>query len=282
MKQIFSFYSNKGGVGKTTIAYNLAELIGLMGVKVLVIDNDPQSNISTALGCNKNNLSISYLYSCELSVEQIISQCIENTRFLNVGCIPCNDSINTKDLKAEPKILRELINKSDYDLMIIDNPPGFTSQLRFSINVSNSWIFPTILKKFSIEGLKELLEIFNDLGIEKLNIYVIPNLVKTTKNLKIKRKVDLEYLNQIIAIFKGFCFDHYFPEDPAIEETLNNDKSIFLNRFKTSLSIKAYIRLLNILFEGIEIDEVYNRLKTLSRENRVEQIKKRLGLYERK
>ena len=91
MGKIIAFANQKGGVGKTTSAVNIAASVGILGKSVLLIDLDPQGNTTSGVGINKKNLkSTSY----ELLIDEIdAAQAIVETEFKNLSVIPSNISL---------------------------------------------------------------------------------------------------------------------------------------------------------------------------------------------
>lgn len=277
-KTIITLYSNKGGVGKTTIAYLLAELLGLIGAKVLVIDNDSQHNVSSALYCEFDDIDISWLYSEDMSIEKMIINGVKKTRFKNVSCITCSNRILHCRLTEDFNILKDLLNLSTFDVLIIDNPPGHSPQSRYSRLCADYLLLPTELKQFSLTNLNEIFREFSHLqDLNGTKIIIVPNMVNCNQSLNIKTKKEIAYYEALIDLFTDNVSNSILPIDSIIDSSLNDKKSIFLNYFKTSRSVKPYISLVNEIFD-IDEDNIYSELKSIINENRIIQNKKNLGL----
>ena len=129
MGKIIAFANQKGGVGKTTSAVNIAASVGILGKSVLLIDLDPQGNTTSGVGINKKNLkSTSY----ELLIDEIdAAQAIVETEFKNLSVIPSNISLAGAEFdlyqldNREYRLKKQLeAVKDNYDYIFIDCPPS--------------------------------------------------------------------------------------------------------------------------------------------------------------
>lgn len=161
---IISVINNKGGVGKSTITQNLAHALANKGKRVLVIDQDPQSNTTSVLMPPSGANTLFNLYQGDTS----ISSCIYPTPYENIDIIPnCNktDTLEIKlysDVGKSYFLLRDQVRDialSKYDICLIDCPPNLGLFVLMSLLCSDSAIVPIEAgSRYSIEGFVNAFE----------------------------------------------------------------------------------------------------------------------------
>ena len=173
MGRIIAVANQKGGVGKTTTAINLAACLSVKGKKVLLIDMDPQGNTTSGVGVDKNNLEYT-IYDLMIG-ESSISDCIINDVFRDMDLIPTNVDLAAAEIELigiERKefILKDEIDfiKNKYDFIIIDCPPALSMLTINAMTTANSVIVPIQCEYYALEGLSQLMHTIN-LVSERLN-----------------------------------------------------------------------------------------------------------------
>lgn len=165
MGKIFSFFNQKGGVGKTTSVINIAAVIASKGKKVLVIDLDSQGNATSGLGIEKNeNESTSY----QLLVEKIDpNQAVKNTSEENLYMIPSNAHLAGAEMhlinqEKREFVLSEQLQKiiNDYDYIFLDCPPSLGLISINALTASSYIVIPLQCEYYALEGLGSLLSTF--------------------------------------------------------------------------------------------------------------------------
>ena len=128
MTRIFAIANQKGGVGKTTTAVNLAASLSLNGKRVLLIDLDPQGNSTTACGLDKYAV---HATANELLLGELgILDCIHPSQGADFDVIPANGELTTAEVRLVSKIGREMVLRhalqgvlAKYDIILRDCPP---------------------------------------------------------------------------------------------------------------------------------------------------------------
>ena len=162
MSKIICIANQKGGVGKTTTAINLAYSLAVLENKVLLIDADPQANSTSHLGFEPKNIRLG-LY--ELMVQDLdTADAILDTKYDNLQILPANidlvgAEIEMIDLPNREKILARLLDKvrDKFDFIIIDCSPSLGLITTNALGAADSVIIPVQCEYFALEGLGKLL-----------------------------------------------------------------------------------------------------------------------------
>ena len=162
MGKIIAVVNQKGGVGKTTSAVNLAAAVGQRGKSVLLVDIDPQGNATSGMGLNKRELAKS-------SYDVIINgtpakEVIKHTEFDGVDVLPANMNLAGAELELVDSSKREsnlknalLLVKGEYDFVFMDCPPSLGLITLNALCAADTVLVPIQCEYYALEGLSQLI-----------------------------------------------------------------------------------------------------------------------------
>ncbi len=160
MAKIIGVANQKGGVGKTTTAVNLAAALGVLEKRILLIDADPQANATSGLGIEDAGFSTYNLLEHSAKAEK----CIQKTASPNLDIIPSHIDLVAAEIELVDKAHREYMLKEalksvkkNYDYIIIDCAPSLGLITINALTAADSVIIPIQCEYFALEGLGKLL-----------------------------------------------------------------------------------------------------------------------------
>ena len=173
MGRIIAIANQKGGVGKTTTAINLSASLASLGKKVLALDLDPQGNMTSGLGVDKDQVGNSVY---DLIIGQTgIEECICKEVIENLDVLPSNINLSAAEIELIGVENKEYIIRNEmekvkerYDFVIIDCPPALSMLTINAMTTADSVLVPIQCEYYALEGLSQLIHTIN-LVQERLN-----------------------------------------------------------------------------------------------------------------
>ena len=245
MRTIFSIVNQKGGVGKTTTAVNLATALCATGKTCLIIDLDPQGNASTGLGVPVNNRKPG---AYEVLSEKIaIADTVKSTDVNGLGLVP--SMVNLSDVESEVQssdnkdfILKSAIEElpSEYSAIIIDCPPGLNFLTINALAASNKVLIPLQCEFYALEGLSQILR-----EIKKVNESLNPGLnldgiLLTMYDSRNKLSVQVE--EDVREVMGAAVYKTIIPRNVKISEAPSHGQPVILYDSQC-IGSEAYINL---------------------------------------
>lgn len=157
--------SGKGGVGKTTTVINLAAALAESGKRVLVVDCDPQSNLTSGLGFNPYTLPVT-LRDVLAGRATLNGDVVLPTRWENLSLVPANPDLSAVEAELPTQLNREVLLRDavsrngtshEYDFILYDTPPNFGFHTINALAAIQWVLIPVQMSGYAIKGLKEVL-----------------------------------------------------------------------------------------------------------------------------
>ena len=160
--KVLAITNQKGGVGKTTTAVNLAASLGAEGKRVLLIDMDPQGNATTGAGITKKE-ALPTVYQLLIGAASLVEVCIKTDFAFDI--LPANRElagaeVELIELERREFRLKQALqqNHSDYDFVLIDCPPALNMLTVNGLVASDAVLIPMQCEYYALEGLSDLVE----------------------------------------------------------------------------------------------------------------------------
>ena len=245
MGKTISVINQKGGVGKTTSAVNLAAAVGMKGYKTLLIDIDPQGNATSGFGINKRNIEISS-YDILIHGEKAEKAVIE-TAFTNVSVIPSNINlagaeIELIEMKNREQNLKKAISliKDKYDFIFLDCPPSLGLITINSLVASDTVFIPIQCEFYALEGLSQLISTVRQIKRLYNPLIEIEGILLTMYDGRLN--LTQQVVEEVKKFFPKKVYSSYIPRNVRISEAPGYGQPVIYYDRKSKGS-EAYLQL---------------------------------------
>jgi len=245
MKKIIAIVNQKGGVGKTTTAVNLASAMGLYERKTLLIDFDPQGNTSSGLGIDKEQLDL-HIYDVLINKAEA-KDAIKKTSIKYLDVIPSNIDLTGAEIELVKEFARENKLKEalkpildSYEYILIDCPPSLGLLTINALTASTDVLIPIQCEYYALEGVSQLL---NTIRLIRKNLNPDLNILGVVMTMYDKRlNLSLQVAKEVRRYFQEKIFETVIYRNVKLGEAPSFGKPIFHYDI-SSMGAKNYLQL---------------------------------------
>ncbi len=251
MGKIIAVANQKGGVGKTTSAINLAASFGALDYKTLIVDADPQANATSGVGLEPKNIKTS-IYECIINEAEpqdiILSTDNPNLEILPAHIDLVGAEIEMINLPNREKMMRAALNKikDQYDFIIIDCSPSLGLITVNSLCAADSVIVPVQCEYFALEGLGKLLNTIKIVQSRLNKDLEIEGMLLTMYDQRLR--LANQVVDEVKMHFQQLVFDTIIHRNTKLGEAPSHGETIIMH----DVSSKGAVNYLNLAREILQ------------------------------
>ncbi len=251
MAKVITIVNQKGGVGKTTSAVNLAAGLAVLEKKTLLIDFDPQGNATSGVGLDKDKLELQAYHALIGTVP--LKDTILPTATNNLWCVPGNIDLTGAEIElvqefAREHKLREALEPvlADFDYVIIDCPPSLGLLTVNALTAATDLLVPIQCEYYALEGVSQLL---STIRLIQKNLNPGLNIIGVLLTMFDRRvNLSMQVAREVRHYFKEKVFRSIIPRNIKLTEAPSFGKPIFLYDIR-SPGAMSYLNLARELIE---------------------------------
>jgi chromosome partitioning protein len=215
--RIYAFANQKGGVGKTTTAINLAACLAEAGERALVVDLDPQANATSGLGMRANGTS-----TYDLLDGAPLSELAKPTRFPNLFLVPSRPELAGAAVELSrrddgERFLADALQQAEgFDFVLLDCPPSLGPLTVNALAAADRVIVPVQTEYYALEGLAQLVQSINLIKTRLNPKLSIGGVLLTMADSRTKLSADVEA--EVRKHFGALVFDAVIPRSVRVAE----------------------------------------------------------------
>ena len=251
MNKILAIANQKGGVGKTTTAVNLAASLSATKRKVLLVDLDPQGNASTAAGIQANEIkNLFNLFFDKTPINECIYKSLDGYDVIPGGQELIALEVAIRENNKQSFLTKELEGLSNtYDYTIIDTPPTLHQLTIEALFAASGTLIPLQCEYYSLEGVTGLMETIKTLSDKNLSSNRVLGIVRTMVDMR--NNLAKEVSDELEKHFSNLLFNTLIPRNVKLAEAPSHGVS-GIKYMPNSYGAKAYLALAGELIRKVE------------------------------